>query len=207
MMQMSRAFINIINNNMLLPQTPEITIPDLPITIPEFPTIDMERYRLETEQRCRQQLNEQNLMASIMASSSSFASLVLSTFSNQLQSDKTNPKDKIERKALLLLYKKIGRKKYKQLKKQGYFEEQGKYGIYRFEYNSSGGVTLIEKKKYGNKNRTLSWKLCIQTTLNNLPKGDVILSRWLEFKADEENFVSTANFRSVDTIDEALISR
>jgi len=125
-----------------------------------------------------------------------------------------------KRKSMLLLCQKIGKKKFKMLKKKYYFEEEGKYGTYRFynkpDYdllpstastlNYTSGVSLHTNITIGPKIRPVVWVLCIQSTLPNLPIGDLILSRWLEFKVDEDNFIKTANFRKIDvtTQDEAI---
>ena len=122
------------------------------------------------------------------------------TYNKPKQSDK-------DKKAMKLLSSKIGWRKMRHLKKKGYFEEEGKHGKVRFHLNTSGGVSLIEKKKFGNTERELEWSLCVQSVASDLPKGDVILSRWLEWKADEDKFLDTANFRSVKTRDEAIQGR
>ena len=110
-------------------------------------------------------------------------------------------KDTILHESNLILLKKIGVRKFRQLRKKGYFEELCKYGILQFH---GDGAKLIESRKYGNRERKLEWKLCIQSLRPDLPKGDVILSRWLEFKADEDKFFDTANFRSVTSKDEVI---
>ncbi len=113
-------------------------------------------------------------------------------------------RDTPERRAMSLLARKIGKAKYRNLKKLGYFEEQGIYGTYRFHKNKEGGVTFIQKIKVGGlKERPVMWDLCIQSQASDLPPGDVILSRWLNMKADEDNFLETANFRKIRTMDEA----
>jgi hypothetical protein len=120
------------------------------------------------------------------------------------------PKQKkpdVDKRAMKLLSSKIGWKKMRQLKKKGYFEEQGKHGLFKFHMDKQGGVTFIEEKKYGNTTRKIEWSLCVQSAVADLPKGDVILSRWMEFKADEDKFLDTANFRSVSTADEAVTRR
>lgn len=116
------------------------------------------------------------------------------------------PPDRDER-AMKLLSSKIGWRKMRQLKKRGYFEENGKHGVFRFHMNTQGGVSLIERKKYGNTEREVEWTLCVQSMAADLPKGDVILSRWMEWKADENKFLDTANFRSVHARDEATQGR
>jgi hypothetical protein len=117
----------------------------------------------------------------------------------------SNPKqDKINEKAMSLLKEKIGKVKFKSLEKKGYFEEKGKYGKYRFYKNDPSGVRFIQEIDAGGKKRPLEWTLCIQSSIADMPKGDVILARWMEFKADEEKFRKTANWRDVRTKDEAL---
>lgn len=115
--------------------------------------------------------------------------------------------DKKNNRAMSLLKSKIGEKKFKQLEQKGYFEEQGKHGTFRFHKNTQGGVSLIERKKYGNTEREVEWTLCVQSMAPDLPKGDVILSRWMEWKADEDKFLDTANFRDVRARDEATQGR
>lgn len=113
-------------------------------------------------------------------------------------------KDDITRKSMALLYKAIGKARAKQFKKFGYFDAKGKHGTYRFMRDDPGGVKLIEKKKYGPVERELQWSLCIQSSKADMPKGDVILSRYLDFLANEDAFLETANFRAVTTKDEAV---
>lgn len=112
-------------------------------------------------------------------------------------------KDKINDKAMKLLKSKIGRKLYKQLHNKGYFELKGKHGIYQFHLDNPHGVRFIQEVDAGGKKRPIIWDLCIQSSVPNMPKGDVILARYLECKTDEEKFRKTANWRSVTTHDEA----
>jgi len=109
-----------------------------------------------------------------------------------------------EKKAFKLLKEKIGKKRWKQLKSKGYFEETSKHGVYRFYKHDMSGVRFIQEVDAGGKKRPLEWTLCIQSTVSDMPKGDVILARWMEFKADEEKFRKTANWRNVKTDDEAI---
>ena len=83
------------------------------------------------------------------------------------------------------------------MKRIGYFTEQSKHGEIRFHLNDSGGVSIVEKKLHGTKERILEWKLCVQSQAKDLPLGDVILSRWMEWKANEDKFLDTANFTYV----------
>ncbi len=116
-----------------------------------------------------------------------------------------HPRNTPNRRAMALLARKIGKVRYRDLKKKGYFEEQGKHGIYRFHKNKPGGVTFIQKIIIGGlKERPVQWDLCVQSQAEDLPPGDVILSRWLEWKADEDRFLKTANFRNISTVDEAI---
>lgn len=108
-----------------------------------------------------------------------------------------------ERRAWLLLAKTIGRQKYRAFKKQGYFEVKGKRGKYRFHRHKQGGVTFIETRQYGEREVEVAFDLCIQSAATDLPEGDVIVSRYLAWKADEEAFLQTANFRSAHCEDEA----
>ena len=112
--------------------------------------------------------------------------------------------DKIQSKAWQLLEEKIGKKKFNQLNKQGYFTEKGKHGTYHFYKNDMSGVRFIQNVNVGGKKRPLKWTLCIQSAVADMPKGDVILSRWMELKADEDQFQKTANWRDVSTKDEAM---
>jgi len=107
------------------------------------------------------------------------------------------------RRAWLLLYKTIGKQLSRQFKKHKYFEVQGKRGIYRFHRDKQGGVTFIETRQYGDRQVAVEFDLCIQSKAADLPEGDVILSRYLSWKADEEAFLQTANFRKVRINDEA----
>lgn len=113
-----------------------------------------------------------------------------------------------ERRAMALLYRKIGRIRVRYMKKFGYFEEQGQHGLYRFHRDKQGGVTFIQEIEVGGlKKRPVQWDLCVQSQAPDLPPGDVILSRWLAWKADEDQFLATANFRSISTVDEATAGR
>jgi hypothetical protein len=118
-----------------------------------------------------------------------------------LQEARVKAEKKIAESAMKLLESKIGAKKFNSLKTRGYFNEKCKYGTLRFGWT---GVVLRETKTYGTKSRVLSWTLCVQTVVTDLPAGDVILARWMAWKADEDKFFDTANFRSVKTIDEAI---
>jgi hypothetical protein len=109
--------------------------------------------------------------------------------------------DKSWDKALRTLARKIGWRKYRQLRTFGYFEEKGKYGTYRFLCNGSMKTRLIQRISIGPKKRTITWKLCVESKVK-LPEPDIMLMRWLEVKADEDRFIKTANFRSVYTCDE-----
>ena len=113
-------------------------------------------------------------------------------------------RDTPERRAMSLLARKIGKARYRSLKKVGFFEEQGRHGVYQFHKDKQGGVTFSQKISVGGlKERTVSWDLCVQSQAPDLPNGDVILSRWLEWRADEDRFLETANFRNIRTSDEA----
>lgn len=113
------------------------------------------------------------------------------------------PRDKAERKALKLLEEKIGERKYKTLMTIGHFDEKGKHGIYQFHLDNPHGVRHVQFIDAGGKKRPIIWDLCIQSSVHDMPKGDVILARYLEFIADEEKFRRTANWRNVRTADEA----
>jgi hypothetical protein len=115
--------------------------------------------------------------------------------------DKKNDKE-IRRRAWQLLKNTIGDEQFRKLETQGYFEVQGKRGAYRFHKGKQGGVTFIDTRKYGDREVAITFNLCIQSASAELPEGDVILSRYLAWKADEEQFLQTANFRSVSTADE-----
>ncbi len=109
-----------------------------------------------------------------------------------------------DRRAMALLARKIGKVRYRSLMKNGCFQEQGKHGVFRFHKDKQGGVTFTQKIKVGGlKERSVTWDLCVQSQAADLPNGDVILSRWLEWKADEDRFLETANFRNISTADEA----
>jgi len=113
-------------------------------------------------------------------------------------------RDTPERRAMALLARKIGKARYRALVKKGFFEEQGRHGLYLFHKTKEGGVTFHQKIQVGKlKERKVSWDLCVQSQAPYLPNGDVILSRWLEWKLDEDRFLETANFRNIRTMDEA----
>lgn len=111
----------------------------------------------------------------------------------------TENNDPVKKRAMKLLAKKIGFRKFRSFRKKGYFEEKGKSGIFRFHNNDAGGVSIISKVA----GRDVEIKLCIQTMASNLPKGDVILSRWLEWKNDEEKFLKICNFTSAHVENES----
>jgi hypothetical protein len=173
-------------------------------------------------QRERALRRQQAAFQNASASSSSIAALPFgATLGNQYfditgtrsinmpwPSESLRKKDKAkDAKAMKLLKSKIGRVKFLQLRKKGYFEEQGKHGTYRFHLDNPHGITCIKHIKFGRKERPLEWDLCIQSSVPDMPKGDIILSRWMEFKADENKFIKTANFRNVRTVDEATNDR
>lgn len=124
-------------------------------------------------------------------------------YTEKIIKKKQDPK----RKAWVLLYKTIGRKLYRQFKKHGYFEVDGKRGTYRFHKSKPGGVTFTEKRQYGSRIVPVTFDLCIQSQAPDLPAGDVIVSRYLTWKADEEAFLQTANFRNISCPDEAMTRR
>lgn len=117
------------------------------------------------------------------------------------------PKNTPERRAWMLLAKTIGKARYRQFKKYGYFEAQGQRGMYRFHKDKQGGVTFIETRKYGERDVAVEFDLCVQSAAADLPAGDVIVSRYLSWKADEEKFLQTANFRKAGCRDEATAGR
>lgn len=131
-----------------------------------------------------------------------FMRLMMGTF----DLDKDEEREAIEKKAMGLLRIRISRAQWKSLMENGYFDHKGEHGTYRFLQHDASGVRLIQKHKIGRKTRTLSWTLCIQSQAPNMPKGDVILARYLAVKNDEEGFLETANFRNVETQDEAVTS-
>ena len=112
--------------------------------------------------------------------------------------------DSNEGRALKLLKEKIGEKKYGHLKRYGYFAERSRHGVYRFMLNDPSGVKFIQKVDVGGKKRPITWTLCIQSSVADMPLGDIILARWMEFRADEDRFQRTANWRKVETKDEAV---
>jgi len=114
------------------------------------------------------------------------------------------PKSELpERRAWLLLYRTIGKRLARQFKKLGYFEVLGNRGIYQFHRNKQGGVTFIDTQCYGGREIHIKFDLCIQSQAASLPEGDVILSRYLSWQADEEAFLKTTNFRKSSITDEA----
>ncbi len=114
---------------------------------------------------------------------------------------KSKKQQTINDKAMKLLKEKIGNELFKSLEDKGHFDVIGKEGTYRFF--KSDKVELTQTRKFiGNKERTLTWNLCIESKVRDMPIGDVILARYLMLKVDEAKFLNTANFRSVETIDE-----
>ena len=106
-----------------------------------------------------------------------------------------------DEKAMQLLKEKIGDELYKSLIDNGCFDVEGKEGIYRFY--KSDKVELIQVRKFiGDKERKLTWSLCIKSTVRDMPIGDVILARYLQLKTDEAEFINIANFRKAKSDDE-----
>ena len=112
---------------------------------------------------------------------------------------KTN--DEAEIKAMLLLKKKIGEKQFIKLVATDHFEIKGKYGTYALNW---GSILLQRFDKIGKKTRPLIYTLCINTSpkIGYLPKGDKLLSLYLDITENEDKFIETANFRNVQTTDE-----
>lgn len=106
------------------------------------------------------------------------------------------------RKSLELLKSKIGDDKYNNLITNGFWQEQGKEGIYKFYIDKEKSVTLTQIHKFGNKQREVEWTLCVQSSVKDLPIGDIVLARWLEWKVDEIKFLEACNFRNITTNDE-----
>jgi len=107
-------------------------------------------------------------------------------------------------KAMILLKESIGEGKFMCLVGIGYFSVTGKYG--KYDIPMSGNVKLHTEAKIGEKTRPLTWFLCAGVEQTNLPTGDYILARYLAITGDEDNFIKTANFRSVETEDEYMES-
>ena len=103
---------------------------------------------------------------------------------------------KADKKAWELLQRTIGKKLFRDLKVKGYFEVDGKRGSYRFHKDKPGGITFIERRQYGERVVPVVFDLCIQSQSTDLPDGDVIVSRYLTWKEDEEKFLQIANFRA-----------
>lgn len=113
------------------------------------------------------------------------------------------PRNVSEEKAMELLKKQIGHVNYHALEHKGYFTFLGKYGLYYFHKRKTDAVELEQDITIGSlKTRTVRWQLCVNSTIENMPLGDVILSRYLECKNNEDNFIKTANFRKAITEDE-----
>jgi len=119
----------------------------------------------------------------------------------------SSPKPDVSKKAWQLLKQTIGDKRFRDLELKGYFEVQGKRGVYRFHKNKQGGVTFIEMRQYGERIVPVEFDLCIQSQAVDLPDGDVILSRYLTWREDEETFLQIANFRRAVIVDEAKVRR
>ena len=103
---------------------------------------------------------------------------------------------KADKKAWELLQRTIGKKLFRDLEVKGYFEVDGKCGSYRFHKDKPGGITFIERRQYGERIVPVVFDLCIQSQSTDLPDGDVIVSRYLTWKEDEEKFLQIANFRA-----------
>lgn len=106
------------------------------------------------------------------------------------------------KKAMELLRKQIGDVNYHALMHKGYFTFLGRYGLYYFHNRKDAGVELQQDIVIGHKTRTVKWQLCVNSVIETMPLGDIILSRYLECKNNEDNFIKTANFRQVATEDE-----
>ena len=119
----------------------------------------------------------------------------------------SSPKPDVSKKAWQLLKQTIGDKRFRDLELKGYFEVQGKRGVYRFHKNKQGGVTFVEMRQYGERIVPVEFDLCIQSQAVDLPDGDAILSRYLTWQEDEERFLQIANFRRAVIVDEANVRR
>jgi hypothetical protein len=108
-----------------------------------------------------------------------------------------------ERKAMALLYKKLDKGQRIKLRKVGHFDYRGKAGRYIFKLDDMSGVRLITTQQLGGREIKTTYTLCIQSQVPDMPKGDVILARYLECRADEDKFLATCNFREAHTPDEA----
>jgi hypothetical protein len=108
-----------------------------------------------------------------------------------------------ERKAMALLYKKLHPIQRNLLKNEGRFCHKGKAGHYQFMLNDMSGVRLLTTQMLGGREIRTTYTLCIQSQVHDMPKGDVILARYMECKADEDKFLATCNFREAETPDEA----
>jgi hypothetical protein len=111
-------------------------------------------------------------------------------------------KSEVQQRAWQLLRDTIGPEQFAHLETLGYFEVQGKRGAYRFHKGKAGGVTFIATQRYGQRDISVAFDLCVQSAAAYLPEGDVILSRYLAWQADEEQFLQTANFRASRIPDE-----
>lgn len=107
-----------------------------------------------------------------------------------------------DEKAMELLKKQIGDVNYHALMHKGYFTFLGRYGLYYFHRRKDAGVELQQDIIIGPKTRTVKWGLCVNSVIETMPLGDIILSRYLECKNNEDNFIKTANFRNAATEDE-----
>jgi len=112
-----------------------------------------------------------------------------------------------EQRAAYLLRSTIGADNFNNLINDGFFTHEGAYGMYELYCDDAAGVRLIQKHNIGDERSVpISWTLCIQAA-TPLPKGDLILARYLEIKNNEVEFLKTANIRAVKTTDEAVVGR
>ncbi len=109
-------------------------------------------------------------------------------------------KEKAHKKSLELLKQYIGDDLYKEFEKNGAFTVKGKHGSYKFP--RQGEITFITTASYGTKKRNVKWKLCLEIKDQSLPVGDVLATKFLELKSDEDKFLEACNFRSISTDDE-----
>jgi len=152
------------------------------------PYIKTELFRILLYQNNNQENNETNIYCQYLPDETGRNLQPMPMISNKLNTE-------IVHKAKRRLAKKIGWKKYKQLIKYGHFEVEGKYGKYLFLYNDSYGIQFITKVNFCGKEVEHKYTLCLQSKIKNLPKEDVILSRYLQLISDEEEFIRLCNFR------------
>lgn len=112
------------------------------------------------------------------------------------------PRNTSERRAMQLLYRKIGIENAFKLWKTGGFAIIGRRGTYSFY--RTGAIEFHVTEYYGGRAIKTSYTLCVQTKVI-MPRGDQLLAAYMPLKVDEEAFLKNANFRAAHIKDEVDI--